>query len=81
MVEETDDGPQAVSYAFGLTIDEDDGEIRIGHGGSWVAFTANYWRYPDLGLSIVTFCNSLERSAYDAGEQMRALAVEAVKGQ
>ena len=76
MIEETEDGPRAVHYGFGLTISEDDGQYRIGHGGSWVAFTANYWRYPELETSIVAFCNSLESSAYDAGDQMREIAVD-----
>ena len=73
MFEETEEGTEAVHYAFGLRTAEDNGAYRIGHGGSWVAFTANYWRYPDRNLSIVTFCNSLQESAYEAGERMRRL--------
>jgi CubicO group peptidase (beta-lactamase class C family) len=79
-VEYTDDGPRPVSYGFGLSIEEKNGEYMVGHTGSWVAFTAFYNRYPDLNLSAVVFCNSLEVSAPERGDRIGALAVAAVKG-
>jgi len=80
MMEETDDGPRAVNYAFGLDVEERNGEHMIGHGGSWVAFTALYNRYPERDLSVVVFCNSLEASAYERGGKIAELAVAAIKG-
>ena len=75
----TEDGPRNENYAFGLGVDEVNGEVMIGHGGSWVAFTALYNRYPKLDLSIVVFCNSLEASAYDLGSKVGELAVASIK--
>ena len=77
-IEFTEDGPRNVNYAFGLSIAEANGEYMIGHGGSWVAFTAFYNRYPELNMSVVMFCNSLQKSAYDLGSQVGVLAVAAV---
>jgi CubicO group peptidase (beta-lactamase class C family) len=79
MIEETDDGPRAINYAFGLDIEEQDGEYVIGHGGSWVAFTALYNRYPERDLSVVVFCNSLDTSAYERGVKIAEIAVAAIK--
>jgi len=79
MLEETEDGPRAANYAFGLRVSEENGEFAIGHGGSWVAFTALYERYPALNLSVVVFCNSLEASAYDLGASVGEIAVAAIK--
>lgn len=79
MLEETEDGPRAANYAFGLRVSEENGEFTIGHGGSWVAFTALYARYPELNMSVVVFCNSLEASAYELGARVGEIAVAAVK--
>ncbi len=77
MMEQTDDGPRPVNYALGLEVDERFGERSIHHGGSWVGFTAYYERFPDIETSVVIFCNSLERSAYDMGDKVSELAVAA----
>ena len=79
MFEKTDDGPRPVRYAFGLDLEERFDEHVIGHGGSWVAFTALYNRFPQLDMSVVVFCNSLERSAYDLGYRVDELAVGAFR--
>lgn len=50
-------------YAFGLFIDQHKGHNRVAHTGSWVAFNTYYTRYPDLNMSVVTFCNSRQASA------------------
>ena len=78
--EETEDGLRKVNYAFGLSIEERFGERVIRHGGSWVGFTALYNRFPELDLSVVVFCNSLKRSAYEYGDSVNELAVTAFKG-
>lgn len=70
---------QPVSYAFGLEWDRVHGEAVIGHGGSWVGFTALYQRFPELALSVVVFCNSTHVSAYDRGEAVGAAAVAYVR--
>ena len=75
MLEQTDDGPKPVNYAMGLQVDERFGERSIRHGGSWVGFTAYYERFPDIQTSVVIFCNSLERSAYDVGDKVSEFAV------
>jgi CubicO group peptidase (beta-lactamase class C family) len=80
-IEMTDDGPRNVHYAFGLRTDEVNGEYMIGHGGSWVAFTTNYSRFPDLNMSTVVLCNSYERSAYDLNDEVTQIAVAWAKEQ
>jgi len=75
----TEEGPRNENYAFGLSIDEVNGEYMIGHNGSWVAFTAFYNRYPELNLSAVVFCNSTAASAPELGGKVGELAVAASK--
>lgn len=75
----TNEGPRKVNYAFGLRVLEENGELMIGHTGSWVGFTALYDRYPALDLSVVVFCNSLEASAYKLGDKVSEIAVAAIK--
>jgi len=79
MLEETDDGLRPVRYAFGLELEERFGEDTVRHGGSWVAFTALYNRFPALDTSVVVFCNSLKRSAYDLGDGVSELVVAAIR--
>lgn len=76
----TDEGPRNENYAFGLAVEEVNGEVMIGHNGSWVAFTTAYQRYPELSLSAVVFCNSAEASASQLGAEVGKIAVAAVKG-
>jgi CubicO group peptidase (beta-lactamase class C family) len=77
-IEYSDQGPRNVNYAFGLRVSEVSGEFTIGHSGSWVAFTSDYRRYPDLGLSVVVMCNSSEMSAWQMGEQIGEIAIAAI---
>jgi CubicO group peptidase (beta-lactamase class C family) len=79
-IEYTENGPRNVNYAFGLRVDEVNGEYMIGHSGSWVAFTTFYNRYPALRLSVVVFCNSTTVSASNLGEKVGEIAVAAIKG-
>lgn len=74
----TDEGPRDVQYAFGMRVDEIDGQYAIGHTGGWVAFSSIYTRYPELALSVVVFCNSAERSAPELGRKVATLAVRAI---
>jgi len=78
-IEYTEEGPHNVNYAFGLRVDEVNGEYMIGHSGSWVAFTTFYNRYPELHLSVVVFCNSSKAYASELGEKVGELAVAAIK--
>ena len=78
-IEYTDHGPRNVNYAFGLRIDESNGEYMIGHTGGLVAFSSLYNRYPELNLSIVVFCNSTASSAPELGREVGKLAVAAFK--
>jgi CubicO group peptidase (beta-lactamase class C family) len=79
MMEQTDEGPRPVNYAWGLQVDERFGERSIRHGGSWVGFTAYYERFPDIETSVVILCNSLQHSAYEVGERVSELAVATYK--
>jgi len=75
----TDAGAQNVNYAFGLEVDEVNGEFMIGHTGGWVAFSSVYHRYPNLNLSVVVFCNTTDASAPELGASVGEIAVAAVK--
>lgn len=59
----TDEDGQVSEYAMALRTSTYKGHKRIGHSGSWVAFTSSYGRYPELNLSVVTFCNAAEAAA------------------
>lgn len=78
-IEQTDDGPVNVNYAFGMRVAEANGEFMIGHTGGWVAFSAIYNRYPELEMSVVVFCNSTEVSAPEIGRRIGELAVAAIR--
>lgn len=75
----TDEGPRNVHYAFGMRVDERNGEFMIGHTGGWVAFSTIYNRYPDLELSVVVFCNSTESSGPALGRKVGEIAVNWAK--
>ena len=76
----TEEGPVNENYAFGMRVTEANGEAVISHGGSWVGFTAMYERYPELNLSVVTFCNSTAVRAQPVGAEVSKLAVAAIRG-
>jgi hypothetical protein len=46
-----------ISYAAGLEIGIYRGLRRVSHAGSWQGFRAEYERYPDQQLSLITLCN------------------------
>jgi len=76
----TEDGPRNENYAFGMGVEEVNGEYMIGHTGGWVAFSTIYNRYPNLHMSVVVFCNSTEASGPELGRKVGELAVAAIKG-
>jgi CubicO group peptidase (beta-lactamase class C family) len=78
-IEYTDEGPRNAHYAFGLRVDEVNGEFMIGHTGGWVAFSTVYNRYPDLNLSVVVFCNSTDASGPELGAKVGEIAVAAIR--
>lgn len=46
-----------ISYAAGLEIDAYRGLRRVSHGGAWQGFRAEYERFPDQKLSLISLCN------------------------
>ena len=46
------------SYAFAQNIDYRNGYKRWSHSGSWVAYTAQYSRFPEIEFSVITLCNN-----------------------
>lgn len=66
---ETGDGEE-IEYALALQVSRNKGHRQISHSGSWVAFTTYYTRIPDLGFSVVTFCNSDQAAASRLGKQV-----------
>lgn len=63
-------------YAFGQNVGDWRGERVFYHSGGWVAFSSHYTRFPDLSLSIVTFCNSAEIDASVLNEEVAGLYIE-----
>jgi CubicO group peptidase (beta-lactamase class C family) len=47
-------------YAFGLMLRDYKGMKTVGHGGSFLAFNADYIHVPDLAVSVVALCNQNE---------------------
>ena len=48
---------ELTDYGFGLSVDTYRGLPRIGHGGSWAGFRANYMRFPDQMFTVMVLCN------------------------
>ncbi|HEV2386790.1 MAG TPA: serine hydrolase domain-containing protein [Candidatus Acidoferrales bacterium] len=46
-----------IDYAAGLAIDTYRGLRRVSHAGSWQGFRAQFERFPDQELSLITLCN------------------------
>jgi len=66
-------------YAFGYFVGTSHGEPVIGHTGGWVGFSSVYFRYPDLRLSVVTFCNSTDHEASEFGNRIAEIYVRALR--
>ncbi len=49
----------ALRYAFGLTVDQYRGRRIVDHPGSYGGYVADALRFPELGFSVVCFCNSI----------------------
>ncbi|HUU30266.1 MAG TPA: serine hydrolase [archaeon] len=47
-----------LSYAFGLVVGENGGQLTVSHGGATPGFRCDMMRLPELGLSVVCLCNS-----------------------
>jgi len=69
----------ATGYAFGLMVDEYNGQRRIAHNGSWVGFISSYQRFPDLSMSVVAFCNTPTPTASEFLGKVTDMYVTAVK--
>lgn len=46
-----------IDYAAGLVISTYRGLRIVGHGGAWQGFRAQFERFPDQGLTLITLCN------------------------
>lgn len=51
---------EAIDYALALRVDRDRGLKRVRHGGSWAGFKAEFLRYPERRVTVVTTCNFRE---------------------
>ena len=56
------------SYAFAQNIDYRNGYKRWSHSGSWVAYTAQYSRFPEIEFSVITLCNNEAIHASDIAD-------------
>jgi len=78
--DETEAGKKSMAgYAFGQMVDKYRDERRISHNGGWVGFISTYRRFPDLSLSVVSFCNIPDRSAGEFWEKVTDIYITAVK--
>jgi CubicO group peptidase (beta-lactamase class C family) len=46
-----------IDYAAGLVIGTYRGLRTVSHGGAWQGFRAQFERFPDQGLTLITLCN------------------------
>jgi CubicO group peptidase (beta-lactamase class C family) len=51
---------EPIDYALALRVDRDNGLARVRHGGSWAGFKAEFLRYPERRVTVVTLCNFRE---------------------
>jgi len=51
---------EPIDYALALRVDRDRGMLRVRHGGSWAGFKAEFLRYPERRVTVVTTCNFRE---------------------
>jgi len=51
---------ESIDYALALRVDRDRGLLRVRHGGSWAGFKAEFLRYPERRVTVVTTCNFRE---------------------
>jgi CubicO group peptidase (beta-lactamase class C family) len=79
--DDTENSPEkpVSGYAFGLVVDHYLGERRIAHNGGWVGFISIYQRFPDLSLSVVSFCNTPAKSISEFWDKVVDIYVIAVK--
>ncbi len=47
----------AITYAYGLQVDEYRGQKRVGHGGAFVGYRTRLMRFPDQEFSVMVLCN------------------------
>lgn len=47
-----------IDYAAGLVIGTYRGLRTVSHGGSWQGFRAQFERFPDQGVTLITLCNA-----------------------
>lgn len=58
-------------YAFGVTVNDDNGNRGIGHGGAIGGFRSNIAAFPDEGLNVVVLTNF---SSANAGGKLYSIA-------
>ena len=51
---------EPIDYALALRVDTDGGLRRVRHGGSWAGFKAEFLKYPERRVTVVTLCNFRE---------------------
>lgn len=47
----------AITYAYGLDVDEYRGQKTVSHSGSWVGYRSMIQRFPELQFSVIVLCN------------------------
>ena len=50
-------GGEVTNYGFGWSIGEDQGRLRVSHGGAWVGFRTHIARYLEDSVTIVVLSN------------------------
>ena len=67
------DSGEAVSYAFGLEVDEFKGAREILHTGGYAGFQSSMHRYPDGHLSVAVLCNDAGATPYYLARSVASL--------
>jgi len=60
----------AITYAYGLNVDQYRGQKRVGHGGTFVGYRTVIQRFPEQQFSVIVLCNRA-----DSDPQQLALKV------
>ena len=60
----------AITYAYGLDVDQYRGHKTVSHSGSWVGYRAMIQRFPDLKFSVFVLCNRADAEPSELARQV-----------
>ena len=66
----------ATKYGFGWRIEQTEGRLNIGHGGSTSGFSASLQRFPNENLAVILLSNTDEQIATTLARKVAAFFLD-----